>query len=127
MKNITIILFFLIGNFVFAQNQDTIYIPDLVFSNYIYEEDTTIEADTTKIYEFALVPEKPEYNGGIKELLKFISENLRLTETDKKNISSTIFVEFIIDRNGKVIYPRIIRGRNTTLNKEILKVIKKNS
>ena len=123
MRYLVIILSLLIGNFVFAQNQDTIHIPDLILSNYIYEEDTLIELDTTKVYEFAVVPEKPEYYGGEKELLKYFFENIKITDTlDNYNISK-IYFEFVIERNGKVTNPRIIRGGNNTVNREVIRVI----
>jgi TonB family protein len=45
----------------------------------------------------------PSYAGGQDELMKFLKDNLKYPEAAKeKNIEGTVFVEFVINANGKV-------------------------
>ena len=46
------------------------------------------------------------------------------TNAAKANIEGRVIVEFIIDKNGAVTAPKVVRGINDSLNNEALRVIK---
>ncbi|MCK4661782.1 MAG: energy transducer TonB [Bacteroidales bacterium] len=74
---------------------------------------------------FIIVEEMPEFPGGDSALQKYICENLKYPETAKENgISGNVFVEFLIDKKGKVKDAKILRGVEPSLDKEALRVIK---
>jgi hypothetical protein len=79
--------------------------------------------EDNKIYEKVEV--MPEYiNGGVKGLMKDVFQNIRYPESARsQGISARIFVEFVVDREGKVTLPKIARNeRVERVNKEIVVV-----
>lgn len=77
--------------------------------------------EDSKVYEKVEV--MPEYiNGGINGLMKDIQQNIRYPESARsQGVSARIFVEFVVDREGKVTLPKIARNeRVERKNKEII-------
>ena len=78
--------------------------------------------DASKIFDVVEVP--PKYIGGEKALMKFLSENIKYPEeARKKNVQGRVVVQFIIDKTGKVVKPKVVRGVNTLLDAEALRVV----
>lgn len=79
------------------------------------------EADEA-VYD--VVEAMPEFPGGMPELLKFIDENLKYpkatTENGKKE---RVIVRVIIDKDGSVTEPVILRHVNPELDEEALRVV----
>ena len=76
---------------------------------------------------FALVEVKPLFNGGDpeNEFRKWVMNNtIYPAEAQKKGISGRVFVQFIIDTDGSVINATLLRGVDTLLDAESLRVIK---
>ena len=71
------------------------------------------------------VDEVPEFPGGINELRKYISTNLIYPEIAKKNsITGKVFVQFVINEKGGIEQTKVVRGVDSSLNKEAVRVIK---
>jgi hypothetical protein len=74
-------------------------------------------------------PEIPAfYKGGEKRLEQFILGTISLRKNEfrrllKKNESNTILLEFNIDNQGKVTDLNLIKGTNTKIDSEFLKII----
>lgn len=80
-----------------------------------------------KEYEeaFMVVQEPPTFPGGREELTKFVSQNLIYPKEAKDNgIKGKVFTSFIIEPDGKVTYPYIIKGIGGGCDEEALRVIK---
>jgi protein TonB len=59
-----------------------------------------------------------------KKLLEFVYENIRYPETAKsKNISGMVVVKFVVDHEGKVQNPEIVRDIGGGCGKEALRVV----
>ncbi len=59
---------------------------------------------------YSTVEVMPEFPGGIEAVRKFIAQNLTYPESAAANgISGRIFVKFIVNKEGKVVNPEIIR------------------
>lgn len=66
----------------------------------------------------------PEFPGGQIELMKFLSQNIKYPETAvKNNIQGRVMVEFVIDKEGNVISPSVLRGISPELDAEALRII----
>jgi protein TonB len=79
--------------------------------------------DTGKIY--STVEQNPEYPGGDAALMKFLTKNIQypiLASND--DFCGKILIRFVIDTDGSVIKPQIIRSCGPTFDKELLRVIK---
>lgn len=66
----------------------------------------------------------PEYKGGEKRLMKFISRNVQYPkECYRKGMTGRVIVEFVIAKDGSIINAKIIQSVNKQLDKEALRVI----
>ena len=122
-----IISFLIICSNIFAQSEtDTIEVPDLILPGIYTNEIDTVKhiVDTTKIYEFALVHQKPKFPNGQQEMLKFIVNNINIKQSEF-NGCTKVYVQFTIERNGEISKPRIIKGCNNILDREAMNVVKK--
>ncbi|PEN13684.1 energy transducer TonB [Longibacter salinarum] len=80
------------------------------------EEEETYEEEI-----FVVVEDQPELIGGLAELQKEIKyPNL----AQKAGIEGRVFVQFVVNENGDVVNPTVIRGRHPLLDAEALRVIR---
>ena len=77
------------------------------------------------IYDMKGVPVAPKFNGGSAGLAKWIQEHIQYpASAAKAKIEGRVIVEFLIDKNGTVTAPKVIRGINDSLNNEALRIIR---
>ncbi len=73
---------------------------------------------------FFIVEEMPEFPGGELALRKFIANAIKYPVIAQENgIQGKVYVNFVVDKNGKVTQARIARGVDTSLDKEALRVV----
>lgn len=73
---------------------------------------------------FTVVEDMPEYPGGTNALLEFISKNVRYPEEARKNnIEGRVILSFIVNKEGRVVDPQVVRGVSPELDQEALRVI----
>lgn len=67
----------------------------------------------------------PSFPGGYEALYKFIEENLIIPqEAIEKEIVGRVFVQFVIDTDGTVTNPRVLRDIGGGCGDEALRVVK---
>ena len=72
---------------------------------------------------YRVVDEMPEFPGGIKALMKYIEENLHYPEAAKKaGKQGRVTVQCVIDAEGNVVNPRIVRSMDKELDAEAIRV-----
>ena len=85
-----------------------------------FESDKTIDGDPI----FFIVEDMPEFPGGEMALRKFIAENIQYPkEAQDKKIEGKVYVNFVVDKTGKVRNPRIARGVDPGIDAEALRVV----
>ena len=67
--------------------------------------------------------EMPVFYGGDSALHKYLTKNIKYPHN--LNIKGRVYVEIIIDSKGKVTSSKIIHGINPTIDKEVLRVVRK--
>ena len=73
---------------------------------------------------FQIVEEMPEFPGGMAACLKFLMTNMKYPEEAKaKKVEGKVSVKFVIEKDGSISTPEIIRGGNPLLNDEALRVV----
>lgn len=73
---------------------------------------------------FQVVEEMPEFPGGMAACLKFLMTNMKYPEEAKaKKVEGKVSVKFVIEKDGSISTPEIIRGGNPLLNDEALRVV----
>ncbi len=62
---------------------------------------------------FQIVEQMPEFQGGEEALLKYLSKNIKYPEIARDaNTQGTIFITFVVDENGRITSPQVLRGLN---------------
>ncbi len=84
----------------------------------------TINNDNEPI--FALVQEPAKYPGGDEALLKFIHKNIKYPkQAIKNNISGTVYVQFITEKDGSISDVKVIRGIGGGCDEEAVRIVNK--
>ena len=88
---------------------------------------TVIEKEEPKEEEiFVVVEDMPEPPGGIAELMKFLGKNIKYPTIAQENgIQGRVVVEFVVNKDGTIVDPRVVRGVDPSLDKEAIRVKKK--
>ena len=74
---------------------------------------------------FQVVEEMPEYPGGMAECLKFLGKNIKYPTIAQENgVQGRVIVQFVVNRDGSIVDPVVVRGVDPYLDKEALRVIK---
>lgn len=82
----------------------------------------TPAAEKPKIIE--IVEVSPVYEGGEKEMAKFIKRNIRFPRSAKDSrTSGTVLVSFVVNREGKVVDVKVITGISQDCDREAARVI----
>jgi len=76
-------------------------------------------------YGVPVVQTEPEFPGGQEALNSFIHENLKYpTELRDSRTGGRVLIMFIVDKEGKIIDPLVIKGVSPAVNEEALRIIK---
>lgn len=83
-------------------------------------------ADSTAKEEVFMVAEQmPEFPGGMKELLKFLQENVKYPENAmKNNVQGRVIVQFVVEKDGTPTEFKVLRSVDPDLDAEALRVMK---
>ncbi|MCX6220575.1 MAG: M56 family metallopeptidase [Bacteroidia bacterium] len=82
------------------------------------------ETKQTKDQVFTIVDQMPEFPGGEPALKTYIGKNIKYPDDAvKTGIQGKVFVNFVIDKDGNIVNPKIVRSINPSLDKEALRVI----
>jgi TonB family C-terminal domain len=74
---------------------------------------------------FQAVEQMPSFPGGQDEMMKYLSKNTQYPQTAAENgIQGTVFVQFVVDKNGRITDVKVIRGVDPELDKEAVRVAK---
>lgn len=75
---------------------------------------------------FSEVEQMPTFSSKqYSSLHEYIGKNINYpAEAAKKGVSGNVFVEFIISEKGKVTNPKVLRGADSLLNAEAIRVVK---
>ena len=78
------------------------------------------------VYNSYAVSQQPEFPDGLEAMYKFLKKNLNYTSMAKENrISGTVFIQFVISKEGKIENAIVVRGIGGGLDQEALRVVKK--
>lgn len=83
-------------------------------------------ADSTAKEEVFMVAEQmPEFPGGMKEMLKFLQDNVKYPESAmKKNVQGRVIVQFVVEKDGTPTEFKVLRSVDPDLDAEALRVMK---
>lgn len=84
-----------------------------------------IKSNVTDADVYEVVENMPEFpNGGMAALMKYLTDNIRYPEAAKKaGIQGRVTVQFVVDKDGSIKNVRTLRGVNSDLDAEAIRVI----
>lgn len=84
-----------------------------------------VPADSTAKEEVFMVAEQmPEFPGGMKEMLKFLQENVKYPENAmKNNVQGRVIVQFVVEKDGTPTEFKVARSVDPDLDAEALRVL----
>ena len=89
------------------------YVPEVVEEEEVEEQQI-----------FQVVEEMPEFPGGMAECLKFLSQNIRYPAISQENgVQGRVIVQFVVNQDGSIVDPVVVRSVDPYLDKEALRVI----
>jgi len=105
--------------------------PELDDSVPINTEEPVVETQTneepqtvTEAPIFTVVEEMPEFIGGTDELYKFLGSNIKYPEKAKADgIHGKVYVNFIVEKDGKVTNVNVLRGIGGGCDEESVRVL----
>jgi len=73
---------------------------------------------------FTVVEQMPDYPGGMKDLMSYLSSNIHYPEQAKKDsIAGRVFINFIIKKDGSVSNVKVLRGIGSGCDEEAVRVV----
>lgn len=73
---------------------------------------------------FTVVEHMPEFPGGTKALLSYLAENIKYPEKAKnEGVIGRVFVNFIVEKNGKIGEVKLLRGIGGGCDEEAMRVV----
>ena len=73
---------------------------------------------------FMIVEDQPEFPGGTAALLEYLKKNIKYPAICRENnIQGRVLVTFIVNKDGAIVEPEVVKGVNPSLDKEALRVI----
>jgi protein TonB len=86
-----------------------------------------VEVEEEEVEEqqiFQVVEEMPEFPGGMAECMKWLSKNMKYPTISQENgVQGRVIVQFVVNRDGSIVDPVVVRGVDPYLDKEALRVI----
>ncbi len=101
----------------------------------------TLQGDSTKPVEVQYIPsgvseqlngtvfekaeQMPEFPGGIPAFMKYLQDNMRYPEiANRDGTQGRVIVQFVVDKDGSVKNPNIIRSVDKELDAEAIRLVK---
>ncbi len=99
---------------VFAQGRRTV----------AYQNPAHNHIEHIEVYDYDFVDEQPHFPGGDREMFKFINKNRRYPiEAYQNGIQGRVLCSFIVNPDGSISHIKVIRGVETSLNTEAVRII----
>lgn len=104
---------------IMASTEDQVEWVDLDEIDYVEVEPEPEEEEI-----FMVVEDAPEFPGGTQALLDYLRKNIKYPAICRENnIQGRVLVSFVVNKDGAIVDPEIVKGVNPSLDKEALRVI----
>ena len=73
---------------------------------------------------FMVVEDMPQFPGGMNEMIKYLGKNIRYPQqASKDSIQGRVIVQFIVNKEGNITQPTILRSVSPELDAEAIRVV----
>ena len=118
----------------YKQYESISFAPPVISEDYdlsddilVYDQKIIVAESSIQIEEipeesiFMMVEQMPSFPGGDKELMKYLSENIKYPS--EYDIQGTVIIRFVVDENGDVKDITIMRSLDPAFDAEAMRVI----
>jgi protein TonB len=71
-----------------------------------------------------VVEQQAEYPGGLESMAKFLQKNVKYPAAARRmGIEGSVFVSFVVDKEGKISDPQVVKGISAECDKEAIRVV----
>jgi TonB family protein len=85
----------------------------------VYSQNTQTAPDPNKVY--TVVQQRPDFPGDINA---WLAENIVYPQDAKNNnVQGTVYLSFVIEKDGSVSTVKVLRGANSSLDNESVRVV----
>lgn len=82
------------------------------------------EEEVAEAEIFTVVEEAPSFRGGDEARIRFLQENMKYPQMARESgIQGTVYVTFVVERNGSVTDVKVLRGIGGGCDEEAIRVI----
>ena len=101
-------------------------LPALAQEDVVAPKEETIQmVEPAKPAVFTGVEEMPQFPGGEKALYAYVIKELKYPKMAKENgIQGTVYVTFVIQADGTITNPKVIRGIGGGCDEESIRIVK---
>ncbi|MBO5951110.1 MAG: energy transducer TonB [Bacteroidaceae bacterium] len=87
-------------------------------------ENIVVEEEPEEEAPFMVVEDMPQFPGGDAALVEYLAKNIKYPAICRENnIQGRVLIQFIVNKDGSVVEPEVIKSVNPYLDKEALRVI----
>lgn len=107
---------------------------ELVVNAEVTEETKNVDIVQVKVEEeeevaeepiFTVVESEPEFPGGMEALYKYLAQNIKYPQLARENgITGKVYVTFVVEKDGSIANPRILRDIGGGCGAEAIRVVK---
>ncbi|HEX6226632.1 MAG TPA: energy transducer TonB [Chryseolinea sp.] len=93
----------------------------------IFEEpvEEVLKEESDEDVIFTVVEQQAEFDGGFEAMAKFIGKNLKYpAQARRMGVEGSVFVSFVVDKEGNISDPQVIKGISADCDKEAIRVVK---
>ena len=108
-------------NELVIQDATDISKPDIpVVKIEIQQEEEVVEEEI-----FTVVEEEPSFPGGVDKMYEYLYANIKYPQVAKENnITGRVYLTFVVEKDGSIANPKILRDIGGGCGNEALRVIK---
>ncbi len=104
---------------IMASTEDQVEWVDLDEIDYVEVEPEPEEEEI-----FMVVEDAPEFPGGTQALLDYLRKNIKYPPICRENgIQGRVLVSFVVNKDGAIVEPQVVKSVNKQLDQEALRVI----
>ncbi len=111
-----------------VSNDDTIQIQATVITKKSVDENVLEDNSFQKMDDgrivFNVLDETPTFPGGIDAMLDYLHSNINYPEKERKEgIQGTVYVNFVVNKDGSISDIKVLRGIHKTLDENAVKAV----
>ena len=89
------------------------------------QDEAQAEGSVVQGEVFDVVEKMPEFPGGQQELMNFLMKNIKYPkEATDKGTQGRVVVQFVVNKDGSVVEPTVVKSVSPELDQEALRVVK---